>query len=322
MQVREENRSAATKFITSPFWLEEYKPLFADGFHFDFPSAPPGMPQSFRDGEVDNFMEWMGRTVKSWSVELEEIHGVQNDAVTFWAVGRVDADVCWGLHDGHFHSKLIARIEAVDRKIRYMKLMMDPLKFLDAAGRTYPIFRMDIHHPEIDAMLAQHAGNPHSKAEDADSAAQPTLSARIQGNVDAFRSPDYWSAVSHDATYSPNLKAFVWFLPPEMDKTPSYSPEELERVDAWSVLSCPSIDFDSSGVSWKADDADIYFGEYYCKGITRWLGNDIEGHYRNHYFYILRMNEQGEIAVSEEFLNPINKLNSINASVPSFPYYL
>lgn len=322
MKVREENKAVAKRLITAPFWQEVCQPLFADGFYFDFPSAPPGMPQSFRDGEVDNFMEWMNRTVKNWTVELEEIHGVQNDAVTFWAVGWVDADVCWGLHDGHFHSKLIARMEVTDQKLRYMKLMMDPLKFLDAAGRSYPIFRMDLYHPEIDAMLAHHKGNPHSKADDAAETVQTALSDRIQGNVDAFRSPDYWTAVSHDATYSPDLKAFVWFLPPEMDSNPSYTPEELERVDVWSVLSCPEIDFDSSGVSWKADDADIYFGEYYCKGMTRWLGNNVEGHYRNHYFYILRMNEQGEIVVSEEFLNPVNKMNSINASVPSFPYYL
>lgn len=320
MKVREENRLIAKQFITSPYWQAEYRQLFSDTYAFDFPSAPPGMPQSFVAGEVENFMEWMARTVKRWDVELEEIHGVQNDASTFWAVGWVDADVYWGLHDGHFHSKFIARIEVVKKRVRYMKLMMDPLKFLDAAGRTYPVFRMDLNHPEIDEMLSENTGNPHSKAEDAQEGAVD-LGGRVQGSLDAFRSPEYWQAVSHDATYASDLKGYVWFLPPEMGKV-NYSPEELARVDAWSVLSCPEIDFHPSGTSWKADDADIYFCEYYCKGFTRWLGNNVDGRYRNHYFYILRMNDQGEIAVSEEFLNPINKMNSINVSVPSFPYYL
>lgn len=319
MKVREENKRVAAQFITSPYWQSEYRNLFSDSYHFDFPSAPPGMPQHFENGEVENYMEWMARSVKRWDVELEELHGVQNDTTTFWAVGWVDADVYWGLTDGHFRSKFIARIHVADQRVRYMKLMMDPLKFLDAAGRTYPLFRMDLTDPEIDEMLAQDASNPHSKAEDASDGATD-IGGRIQGSLDAFRVPDYWAAISHDATYSDQLDAYVWFLPPEMDAT--YSPEELARVNAWSVLSCPEIDFHPSGLSWKADDADIYFCEYYCKGFTRWLGNHVDGRYRNHYFYILRMNDRGEIAVCEEFLNPINKMNSINVSVPSFPYYL
>ena len=71
----------------------------------------------------------------------------------------------------------------------------------------------------------------------------------------------------------------MWCLPPEMDSNATYSPTELERVDAWSVLSCPEIDFQPCGLSYKANDADIYFGEYY----SRWLGNGVNGRYRNQY---------------------------------------
>lgn len=324
MTAREENKAVARRFVTSPFWKPEYRELLADGLVIDFPSAPPGMPQYFSGPETERYLEWMNRTVRTWQVELEELHGVQNDTVTFWAVGRCGGQVFWGLQDGEFQSKFIFRLRVVRRRVVQVKMMMDPLCFLKAAGRICPLFRMDLHHPEIEARLSQHPQNPHSKAEEAPEAApgRPVdLRQRILGNLDAFRSPDYWASVSHLATYSPHLKAYVWFLPPEMGQA-DYSQAEMPRVDCWSVLSCPDIDFDSSGTTWMADDASVYFGEYTCNGRTRWLGNGVEGCYRNHYFYILRMDEEGRIAVSEEFLNPINKFNSINVSLPSFPYYL
>ena len=31
--------------------------------------------------------------------------------------------------------------------------------------------------------------------------------------------------------------------------------------------------------------------------------------------------EKGECVRSDEYLNPINKLNAINAVIPSFPYF-
>lgn len=321
MIAREKNKAIARQMIVSEYWKDEYKDLFSDLYYFDFPTAPPGMPQRFQDGEVDNFFEWMGRTVKRWDVDLEEIHGVENDSTTFFAVGWVDADVYWGMQDGHLHSKMLAKISVKNQKVCYMKLHMDPLKFLDAAGRKYPIFRMDIDHPEVYQYLENTKEDPHAKAGDAPEE-ELTKEQKIQKTLDAFRSPDYWYQVSHEASYQDGFTAYVWCLPPEMDKDATYDGEELARVEAWSVLSCPEIDFHEGGITWKADDADIYFGEYDCKGTTTWLGNDVVGKYRNNYFYILRMNEKGEVAVSEEFLNPINKMNSINVSVPSFPYYL
>jgi len=122
------------------------------------------------------------------------------------------------------------------------------------------------------------------------------------------------------ATFSPIHDSNVWFLPPEMCET--YPPEMMERVEAWTVMSCKKIDFDEAGRYWATDDPSVYFAEYMCWGDVDWIGNNAPGgHYRNRYFYVLRFDEAGRIACCEEVLNPINKFNSIGVSIPSFPYY-
>lgn len=319
MDYKQQNRETAEKMLCSKFWLPEYDGLFSEDFSILYPSAPPGMPQYMDAFDASLFKKWLCRTVKTWDVSVEELHGTP-DPDMLWAVGVVKAGVHWGGREGSFESKLIMRITFKNAKIHHLKIMLNPLKFLEAAGIPYPVFKMDLFHPEVDKFLST---KPEAESETAPAEldmSKAAISARIENNLNAYRSGDYFIAVRENATYSPDLKTFVWFLPPEM--TNNYPPELMPRVHAWTELSCISLEFDKSGRIYPTDDPLIYFAEFSCTGETNWLGNNCMGHYRNNYFYILRFDDAGRILVLEEFLNPVNKYNSINVSIPSFPYYL
>lgn len=276
------------------------------------------MPQYFDNYRVREYFEWMNRTVKSWHVDLEELYAAPDDPNLFWAVGTYEGDVFWGNHHGRFTSKFIKKIRLYDSKIVHVKMMLDPLAYLNAAGRTCPVFRMDIHHPDVDRFMEE-SKPEHPEAPSPPPAGPDSASQRIIDNLDAFRNGDYWKSVYTIADYADDAQMHVWFLPPEMDH--EYPPELMPRVHAWSELSCTNIMFDYNGVAYPTEDPQVYFAEYRCSGDTNWLGNECSGRYRNEYFYILRFNENGQIRVCEEFLNPVNKFNSINVSLPSFPYY-
>jgi hypothetical protein len=142
---------------------------------------------------------------------------------------------------------------------------------------------------------------------------------RRQNNLDAFRLADYSEKVKEFLTVTEDCNQYVHFLPPEMKDT--YCGEELELIKAWSGASCLYLSFNPDGVCHETDDPNVYFCEFSCFGDTDWIGNNAPGKYRNNYIYILRFAEDGRLRCIEEFLNPVNKFNSINVSIPSFPYY-
>jgi hypothetical protein len=178
---------------------------------------------------------------------------------------------------------------------------------------------MTMDDPRIDEFIKDNP--PREPEPDRDIDMSPdAIRERIQRNLDAFRSGDYFAALENLATFAPDHESKVWFLPPEMREV--YPPEMMERVEAWTVMSCRKIDFDGAGRYWATDDPRVYFAEYMCWGEVDWIGNDAPGgRYRNRYFYVLRFDTAGRIACCEEVLNPINKFNSIGVSIPSFPYY-
>ena len=313
------NREIVRKAVTGRFWELEPGSVFAPDFRIEFPNAAPGIPQVLDEFEVTHYFLWLKETVKSWEVELHELYGTPDPDV-FWAVSTVKAEVHWGGQDGHFETRRFARYELKDGKIRLLFELSNPLRWLEAAGREIPIFRMDLNHPKVDAALAERQKAKHLSGNVAQDMSEDAIRARIAGSVSAFMSGDYWKAVMEIASYAPGYDAKVWFLPPEMKEF--YPPEALERVELWSQLSCPYIEFDRMGKVWETDDPHVYFGEYRCFGITDWLGNNTpNSRYRNRYVYVLRFDDAGQICGCEEILNPINKYNSVNISVPSFPYY-
>lgn len=312
------NSVIVRRAVTTEFWKSERNELFADDFTIEFPNAAPGIPQWMDPFEVESFFSWLGDTVKSYECELQEFYGTPDPNV-FWAVSFIKADVHWGGQDGRLETKRFGRYELRDGRIVHLAELTNPLKWLEAAGREIPIFRMDYNHPKVLEEIAKGKPAAHN-ADDQLDLSPGAVEARIAANVNAFMNGDYWESVGKTASYMPGFDSKVWFLPPEMKE--SYLAEDMEKVETWSVLSCPYIEFDRRGRVWETDDPHVYFGEYRCRGITDWLGNDTpNSRYRNRYYYLLRVNDAGQISGCEEILNPINKYNSINKSLPTFPYY-
>lgn len=316
MDYKQANRTVVDRYLTQEYWRPEYRDLFTEDFVLDLPSAPPGMPQHMDAFDARQYREWLERTVSNYRSEVSEVYGTPDPEV-FWAVRDVSCDVRWSREAGRFSSRIFSRIELKQGRLAYIKNNWNPLAFLYAVHAQVPVFRMDLQDPRIDAYLqrSQEAPAPEEELDRSPEAVRR----RIQNNLDAFRSGDYFYALKHIATYAPNYESKVWFLPPEMQE--SYPPEMMDRVEAWTSLSCPKIDFDTAGRYWATDDPHVYFCEYMCWGRVDWLGNNAPGHYRNRYFYVLRFDDLGRIACCEEVLNPINKFNSIGVSIPSFPYY-
>lgn len=319
MDQKQQNMALTEALLSNAYWEKEYAHCFSEDLTLVFHAAPPGMPQHMDAFDAELFFQWLRRTTRSWTMHLEELKGTPDENL-FWAVGSQAGIVNWGAGDTDFSSKFICKIDFTGGKVSCLSIIMDPLAFLAAAGRDIPIFRMDLYDPRIDAFLAAPTEEGSGAAPAPADTNPEAVRARRQRNLDAFRSGDYFKALAEMASYAPDYESKVWFLPPEMKA--EYSPELMPRVHAWTSLSCPWIDFDRRGRAYATDDPNVWFCEYMCYGETDWIGNNCRGMYRNRYFYRIEMDDAGYMKKCEEFLNPINKYNSINVSLPSFPYWL
>ena len=308
----------AMKFATEPYWRPEWEDLLHEGITIDFPNAPPGMPQHFEDFGMFVYKLWMNRTVRSWNVEIERFHETPGEDM-FWAVGQIHAEVRWGGKDSLLETKFIMRIRMKDGKVFHVKQMMDPLKFLAAAGREVPIFRMDLNHEKIDEFLKQETEDAITGQLGELDMSPEAIEERRFNNLRAFTGGDYYAEVPKLLTMAPDAANGVFFLPPEMKS--EYPPEMIPRVEAWTHLSCPVLSFYHNGAWYPTEDPNLFFAEYSCYGDSEWLGNGVSGHYQNSYFYLIRLDDAGRMCYWEEYLNTINKFNSINVSIPSFPYF-
>lgn len=316
---KDANRKKMAVYMSENFWEEKYDDLFSEDIVVDIPTAPPGMPQHLDAFDYKQYRGWLARTTSNVKTKIQEYYGTPDPNV-FWGIRDVSADVKWCKNPGKFESKIFTRVEFKKGKISYIKINWNPLHFLYAIGADVPIFRMDLYNPRVEQFLKENPAAEEEKAEEVLDDSPEAIAKRIQDNLEAFMRPDYFDALMNQAVFAPNHESKVWFLPPEMKE--SYPAEMMERVEAWTTLSCPAIDFDEAGSYWATDDPHVYFAEYMCYGKVDWIGNDAPGaHYRNRYFYVIRFDDLGRIACCEEVLNPINKFNSIGVSIPTFPYY-
>ncbi|MCC8138688.1 MAG: PhzA/PhzB family protein [Lachnospiraceae bacterium] len=323
----------------APFWRHEYFPeYFAENFTMDIPFAPPGMPQHFDVWESERCFEWLNRTVRSWTVEPEEFYTTP-DPGRFWAVGRFAGEVLWGKEPGKFRSKFFIRLDAHEGKIDYIKLWTDPLALLRAAGRDVPVFRMDLYDEKVEEYLEQHPPKTvaHAKAagdddEGLDMSAEAVEKRRrlnLETNFCGIEREKYRSL----ETVNPDFSGGVWFIPHEMDEVipcrteqkldgKDFPPEIAARGNAWTKSSSPWMYRDRRGELFPTDDENVYFAEMHGHGPGRWRGNHCDdGHYHQPYLMVLKFDRAGRMLVRDEVLNPVNKYNCVNISLPSFPYY-
>jgi hypothetical protein len=348
----------AKQVASAPFWRQDiFASLFSDDFTMDFTFAPPGMPTHFDTWEGERCFEWLNRTVRSWDVKLEEFYGTPpwgsspfgGSGATcatpvpgvFWAVGERGGDVFWGGRDGHFHSKFFMRIELAGGKVTYIKIWMDPLAFLRAAGREVPRYAMDIYDPKVDEYIAEHPEVKHFGAtygaagQGADLDMAPgAVAARRENNLRSFICGEEREKYRKLETFAPGFRGGAWFAPMEMPEGVGMGTDQLmddhgvpphleQRMQAWVKASSPWMYKHPRGRVFATDDVNVWFVEMNGHGPARWRGNGYDyGHYHQPYLLIAKFDEAGRLTVRDEVLNPVNKYNCVNISLPSFPYYL
>ena len=314
------DRQTAVQFVTAPWWRAEYKLLRAPELVMDFVNAPPGMPQHFEGPDIKDYLEWMSRTVLAWDVDCAGVYRSEFPHI-YWAYGDIKGKTFWGKRESDFATRFIMKLHIEDGVVDYVRQMMDPLAFLRAAGREIPIFHMDIHDPAVDAALAEKRVHPAPQKNLSGLDPSPeAVAKRKRGNLDAYRSGPLDEAMARMGTVSAHCTTRVWFLPPEMKD--SYPEELMERVETWTQVSCLSTDFDSRGVGYFTEDPHVCFGEFHTSQDCDWKGNHCAGRYQNTYMYLFIMDDLGVVTHVEEYMCTISKYNSVNISVPSFPYFL
>ena len=311
---KKQNYDLVKSMIAGQYWRPENIGMFSGDFGLELPNAPPGMPQVLNHVDFLEYADWMTQTVKSWQVDPGyEIYGTK-DPNLFWVVRECSGDVHWAGKDGKFSSRMVSRITTENGKIRHMKELSDPLSYLRAIGADVPTFHVEMDYDEIKKVKAQPA-KPAAPPMDKSPAASAK---RLSDNLSIYRQAmDYKQEASME-TLTDNCEWRVWFLPPEMKA--AYFGDEKIGIDIWTGRSVISYKYIDGATVYETDDPSDYFIETGGSGISEWQGNNIRGRYRNRYVMFDKF-ENGAMVKHHEYLNPINKFNSINKSIPTFPYY-
>lgn len=301
----------------APYWEAEYSALFAPECELEAPNAPPGMPQHFCAVERPIHFDWLARTTKAWRFSEVEPYGAPEDSDIFWLMRTGTCLASWGgQKEQPFSSRFLVKTTIREGLVRAVKELFDPFSFLRAAGREVPIFPMvlDPEAVERERPLIEAKRKAVFVCNDSDEVCQ----ARKQRALEALRyhrtDPAYEDAMPE----APNIDGAFFFAPPGMDEdcTPHRQPGHLDWLSKCEVDSGYSS---NEFPVYATGDPDVYFDETCYHGLLHWPGNP-PGRYRNTYMDRIVF-DHGYIKEFSEFLNPINKFNSINVSVPSFPYY-
>lgn len=306
------NYDLVERMMKNPWWEPEYQDLFDDAFCIEYPYAPPGMYQSLGIGQSRAFMKWMSSTVKNWTVENMSLWGPRDPfGDTFFVIRWAGGDVHWGGQDGHFYSRHVSRVTVRGGKIVHLREWSNPLKWLEAAGRSIPVFKQVLDFEKSAERLKNTPPRPEYDLSPEACAKRAVIN--INSFIDAY--------TDNLRTYSETYRHAIWNAPPAMLE--EYPPEQYHVFDQWIADSMQDKWYWHEGQStpYATDDPHIYFFELGGGSFKiNWQGNNITGGYANRYIKFLELDDYGFIQRYDETLNPINKFNSINQILPSFPF--
>lgn len=309
-----EKKEFILSVLKQQWWKKEYDSCFTSDLALEMPFAPPGMFQEIKFPQTLVHKQWLNRTVHRWEVEPLSIVGPkQPDGNVFFLTYNVKGTVHWGGIDGAYQNRVVARVTLQDGLICNIREWSNPFQYIWAAGREIPTFHVSLDvHSKVGAVL--HQPLPPTPEYDLSPEA---CEARRAENIDRFSSDKAGYACS-PIKVNEGFQRFVWFVPPEMKD--SYSAEEEPFMSLWSGLSAESWAFLPGAIVYETEDPNEAFFEASAHGMYHWEGNHSFGGYMNRYLMHITMNEQGLCTRYDEYLNPINKMNSINQSIPSFPW--
>jgi len=140
--IRRENQEIVDDYLMTPFWESDdhVARLFCSDCIWEFPYAPPGMPQAFSRPQRPVFVQWLRRTLRNWSRTNIRHYSSLNPG-RFWVESSTAATVAWGDHlDRSFECAHIEFIELHNGRISKLKIWSDPIAYYKAAGIILPPF--------------------------------------------------------------------------------------------------------------------------------------------------------------------------------------
>ncbi|KAJ5641889.1 hypothetical protein N7490_005889 [Penicillium lividum] len=140
--VRSKNQKAVNDYLDTPFWESDdhISRIFSSNCTWEFPYAPPGMPQIFPRPRRPVLIQWLRRTMRNWPRSQIQ-HYPTLDPSRFWVESTTTATVTWGDHvQREFKCAHIELIEFTDGKISTLKTWSDPVSYYEAAGIHLPPF--------------------------------------------------------------------------------------------------------------------------------------------------------------------------------------
>jgi hypothetical protein len=311
---KRQNYDLVKRLITAQYWRPENLSMFSGDFGLELPNAPPGMPQLFDRVDFLEYADWMTQTVKSWWVNPGfEIYGTKNPNL-FWVVRECSGNVHWAGKDGKYQSRMVSRITMERGKVKHWKELSDPLSYLRAIGAQIPTFHVQMDYNEVRKIK----GQPKKAVAPPMDKSPAASSRRLSNNLAVYRQGMDFSQEAGVQTLTDDCEWRVWFLPPEMKA--AYFGDEKIAINIWTERSVKSYKYIPGAVVYETDDPSVYFTETGGAGWSEWQGNNVRGRYRNRYVMFDKF-ENGAMVKHHEYLNPVNKYNSINVSIPTFPYY-
>lgn len=304
------------KFVTSPWWKAEYEDLLSADFSLELPFAPPGVAQYPCAGQLWAHKQWLGKTTREWNVSVERIYPPKDpETGVYFAVTNVTAKVCWGGAESDYKNRVVARVTVRDGKVTNLREWSNPLEWLRAAGREVPLFRVAIPWDKVPKYREERLAR--ESAPFTFDASPEAVKARMAQNVSAFCAAT--SEENHKTFDHPtNYDRTVYWLPHEMKE--HVEGDEIDQMEAWTWGSMHTWKLMEDAIAYPTEDPKCFFFETGGYGDVSWLGNDSHGGYQNRYIKYMEMDENGFIIKYGEYVNPINKFNSINKSIPSFPW--
>ncbi|KAJ5682497.1 hypothetical protein N7462_005662 [Penicillium macrosclerotiorum] len=143
--LRIENQKIVDDYLATPFWEDDghVDRLFSSNCIWEFPYAPPGMPQAFSRPRRPVFAQWLRRTMREWTRSDVQYYPTLSPR-RFWVESSTKAMVTWGDNfERAFECQHIELIEVTNGKISNLKTWSDPTAYYKAAGIILPSFQFN-----------------------------------------------------------------------------------------------------------------------------------------------------------------------------------
>ena len=134
--------------------------------------------------------------------------------------------------------------------------------------------------------------------------------------IKSFVCVDFWEGDPTTQIYADEFIHGLPFTPPDMPRF--YNLREYDALNVWLQENTKTWDVYPGTILYETDSPGEYIIESGGSGITTWSGIE-KGFYQNRHVSYLKV-ENGYAVRYDEYFDPLKKFNSINISIPSFPY--